>query len=149
MGEIKLRPMRDADIDQVLEVERQSFSVPWSRQAFEMELRDNDLAYYLVAEDVGRVVGYGGMWLVIDEAHVTNIALLPAYRGRRLGEKLLQALMDVAAAAGARRMTLEVRESNIIAQRLYTRLGFVVQGRRRGYYSDMGEDALVMWKDPL
>lgn len=149
MAELIIRPMKEADITQVLEVEQQAFSTPWSRQAFEMEMRDNNLAYYLVVEKDGRIIGYGGMWLVIDEAHVTNIAILPAYRGCRIGEKLLRAMMDAAVAVGIQRMTLEVRESNAPARRLYTRLGFVVRGRRPGYYTDLREDALVMWKDPL
>lgn len=149
MADLHIRPMREQDIAQVLEVEQQAFTTPWSRQAFEMEMRDNNLACYLVVEESGRVVGYGGMWLVIDEAHVTNIALLPSHRGRRIGEQLLLAMIDVARKAGISRMTLEVRETNTPARRLYTRLGFVVRGRRPGYYTDLREDALVMWKDPL
>jgi ribosomal-protein-alanine acetyltransferase len=141
--------MEPGDVDVVVKVENASFATPWSRAAFIAEIEDNDLACYLVIESDGEVVGYAGMWLILDEAHVTNVALLPAYRGRGLGNTLMTALCEVAKTLGARRMTLEVRPSNIPAQRLYGKLGFVAQGVRPGYYTDTKEDALIMWRDRL
>lgn len=97
----------------------------------------------------GPVVGYAGMWIVLDEAHVTNIAVAPEMRGRDIGDALLSELERRARARECRRMTLEVRPSNAVAISLYTKHGFVPRGRRPGYYSDTHEDAIVMWKDEL
>lgn len=133
------------DVDAVLKVENEAFTTPWSRAAFEAETSDNELAYYLVVDVGGVIAGYAGMWLIIDEAHVTNIALAAAYRGAGLGEKLVRALMELARERGAVSMTLEVRVSNVKAQALYTKLGFVSRGKRRNYYTDNREDALIMW----
>ena len=147
MNQITVRPMTPADIDGVLAVEQASFAAPWSRRAFEAEMYDNDLARYLVLEDGGRIVGYAGAWLILDEAHVTNIAVHPTYRGRGLGKLLLNSLIQHMKAQGAASMTLEVKESNCVAQRLYTQLGFVVRGRREKYYTETNEDAIIMWLD--
>lgn len=133
------------DVDAVLKVENEAFTTPWSREAFEAETSDNELAYYLVVDVGGVIAGYAGMWLIIDEAHVTNIALAAAYRGAGLGEQLVRALMELARERGAVSMTLEVRVSNVKAQALYTKLGFVSRGKRRNYYTDNREDALIMW----
>ncbi|WP_312198119.1 ribosomal protein S18-alanine N-acetyltransferase [Anaerospora hongkongensis] len=133
------------DVDAVLKVENEAFTTPWSRAAFEAETSDNELAYYLVVDVGGVIAGYAGMWLIIDEAHVTNIALAAAYRGAGLGEQLVRALMELARERGAGSMTLEVRVSNVKAQALYTKLGFVSRGKRRNYYTDNREDALIMW----
>ncbi len=139
------RLMRTEDIDQVLIVERQSFTLPWSREAFYNELNHNQYAKYLVIEDEGKIAGYCGAWIVIDEAHITNIAILPDYRGLKLGEELLRKMIDVALSMGVIRMTLEVRVSNIVAQSLYKKLGFQTGGIRKNYYTDNQEDAYVMW----
>jgi len=146
---ITLEKMNMTHLEEVLALERLCFSNPWSYEAYRFELEDNQLADYLVVLDAGRVVGYGGMWLIMDEAHVTNIAIHPQYRRRGLGELLLRCLMTRAYVRGARRMTLEVRRSNHIAQRLYEKLGFRGIGYRKDYYSDNGEDALIMWKEDL
>jgi ribosomal-protein-alanine N-acetyltransferase len=130
----------------VLEIERRSFPTPWSEHAFVSELTQNAYAHYIVALRGARVIGYGGMWLILDEAHVTNIAVHPDERGQGLGERLLGTLEERAAAHGCHRMTLEVRPSNLVAQHLYQKHGFRVQGRRLGYYTDTHEDALIMWK---
>ncbi|CAB1129279.1 ribosomal protein S18 alanine N-acetyltransferase [Candidatus Hydrogenisulfobacillus filiaventi] len=144
-----VRDMYLDDLDAVLEIERRSFPTPWSRNAFRSELLENTVATYLVLEFHGRVVAYGGMWVILDEAHVTNVAVHPDYRGRHLGEAMMQGLLDRARAQGVRRMTLEVRRGNTVAQNLYRKLGFVQLGVRRGYYTDTREDAFIMWKDPL
>jgi len=146
---LNIRAMELADIDAVLAVEEASFITPWSRSAFAAEIEDNDLACYLVAEVDGKVVGYAGMWVILNEAHVTNVALLPAFRGRGLGMRLMDALCQIAKALGAARMTLEVRPSNRAAQRLYGKLGFEARGVRPGYYTDTKEDAVIMWRDKL
>lgn len=135
------------DLDDVMRIERASFASPWSRGAFLGELTENHFAHYVIMLFQGEAIGYGGMWVIIDEAHVTNIAVYPKYRGRHYGERLLRRLMAEALAQGARRMTLEVRVSNITAQRLYRKLGFSEAGLRRGYYTDNHEDALIMWAD--
>jgi len=142
---MKIRRMNFMDVDAVLKVENEAFTTPWSRAAFEAETSDNELAYYLVVDVGGVIAGYAGMWLIIDEAHVTNIALAAAYRGAGLGEQLVRALMELARERGAVSMTLEVRVSNVKAQALYTKLGFVSRGKRRNYYTDNREDALIMW----
>ena len=142
---ITIRPMRLEDVDAVLEIEQMSFPTPWPRDAYQHELRDNRLACYLVAREFNRIVGYAGMWVILDEAHVTTIAVDPMHRRRRIGERLLVALIDEAMKRSARWMTLEVRKSNLGAQTLYRKYGFKDIGIRKGYYSDNREDAIVMW----
>lgn len=144
MTSLRIRRMTFLDIDGVWAVESQVFNNPWSRSAFVDEMTDNDLAHYLVLEDQGMIAGYAGMWIVVDEAHVTNIALLPDYRRQGLGEKLVRELIKTAIERYAVMMTLEVRPSNTVAQSLYSKLGFLPQGIRRAYYSDNQEDALIM-----
>ncbi len=138
-----------SDIPAVLEIERRSFPTPWSERAFLSELTQNAYAHYVVGLVGGRVIAYGGMWLILDEAHVTNIAVHPDYRGRGLGHRLLLELERRAASHGCTRMTLEVRPSNAKAQKLYRQHGFVPRGLRPGYYTDTHEDAIIMWKDHL
>jgi [ribosomal protein S18]-alanine N-acetyltransferase len=139
------RYMKEEDIDQILEVEHASFATPWSREAFYNEIYNNKFAVYIVLEEDERIIGYVGAWIVIDEAHVTNLAILPSYRGKKLGEALLRKMMTVAKDMGARSMTLEVRVTNNVAQSLYRKLGFQNGGIRKNYYTDNQEDALVMW----
>jgi ribosomal-protein-alanine N-acetyltransferase len=143
--EIKFRPMTLNDIDEVLTIEKASFTLPWSREAFYNELVHNQYAKYIVMEYNHRIIGYCGMWVVIDEAHITNVAVLPEYRGKKLGEALMRKVMETAKQLGATTMTLEVRVSNHVAQSLYRKLGFLNGGIRKQYYSDNQEDALVMW----
>jgi ribosomal-protein-alanine N-acetyltransferase len=142
---ITIGPMREEDVPRVLEIEQESFPSPWPRDAYLRELRDNRLACYLVARGAGAVVGYTGMWIILDEAHVTTIAVAPDCRRRRIGERLLVALIAEAMRRGARWITLEVRRTNGGAQALYRKYGFKDIGIRKGYYSDNREDAIVMW----
>ncbi len=137
-------PMRMADIAAVLEIERLSFSAPWPAFAFEQELSANRLAHYRVARLGDRVVAFGGIWLMVDEAHITTFGVHPDHRRRGVGRRLLLELAEAAIQLGSTRMTLEVRVSNEPAQALYRSFGFAVTGRRVAYYSDDGEDALVM-----
>ncbi len=147
--EAAIRRMRREDIDAVLCVEESVFSTPWSRSSFETEVDENTLAYYFVAVVDGKVVGYAGMWVILDEAHVTNVAVLPAFWGQGIGRKLLTELMECARLRKAESMTLEVRVSNERAKNLYAQMGFVSHGVRAGYYSDTREDALIMWREKL
>lgn len=148
--ELAPSPMSLNDIDQVLTIESLSFSVPWSRHAFVDELLRNERARYLVVRDTtGAVLGYGGMWLILDEAHVINVAVHPRYRRRGVARAIMQSLMETAVCLGAMRMTLETRLSNLPAQELYRSLGFVAAGVRPRYYIDDHEDALVMWLEDM
>ncbi|TVX94520.1 ribosomal protein S18-alanine N-acetyltransferase [Paenibacillus agilis] len=137
--------MTVADIEAVQIVEQASFTLPWTNDAFYNELTNNIFAHYWVIEENNTIVAYAGMWTVIDEAHITNIAVHPDSRGRKFGEKLMQTLITEAAAQGMNKMTLEVRVTNEVAQRLYRKYDFEPAGVRKGYYSDNNEDALIMW----
>jgi len=146
---VQIDAMTLDDLEGVQEVERASFPVPWPSNAFRTELTQNKNARYIVARERDRIVGYAGLWLMVDEAHITTFAVLPEHRRRRIGERMLQRLFDVADEMGAEWLTLEVRVSNIGAQRLYEKYGFRRAGVRRRYYSDNNEDALIMWTDRL
>jgi ribosomal-protein-alanine N-acetyltransferase len=139
-----VEPMRLPDVPAVLEIERLSFNAPWPAYAFEQELTANRLAHYRVARLRDRVVGFGGIWLMVDEAHITTFGVHPDHRRQGIGRRLLLRLAEVSIELGSARMTLEVRVSNLPAQGLYRSFGFRVSGRRIAYYSDDGEDALVM-----
>jgi ribosomal-protein-alanine N-acetyltransferase len=146
---VLIRPMTVADLPDVQLIERASFTTPWPAHAYRQELEANRLAQYLVVVMGERTVAYGGIWLMVDEAHVTTFAVHPAYRRRRLGERLLLALLDLAVDRHAREATLEVRLSNLPARRLYEKYGFRPVGIRPRYYSDNQEDALIMTTEPL
>lgn len=130
----------------IYEIEKSSFSVPWSKNALFSDIQSNILAHYVTALKDEKPVGYGGMWLVEDEAHITNIAVHKDYRKLGCGYEILNALIKKCKDAGIKYMSLEVRVSNIGARHLYEKLGFNVEGIRKNYYSDNQEDAYVMWK---
>lgn len=146
---IELDVMRLSDIDAVQRIEHASFPVPWPAYAFRQELETNRLARYIVARAGGEVIGYAGMWLMVDEAHVTTFAVDTAWRRRRVGERLVLALLRMAEAMHACEVTLEVRISNLPARRLYEKFGFRPVGIRPHYYSNDGEDALIMTTEAL
>jgi ribosomal-protein-alanine N-acetyltransferase len=150
---LTVEPMQTADIEAVHEIERLCFITPWPTYAFEQELRGNRLASYVVARtptaDGERVVGFAGLWLMVDEGHITTFAVHPEWRRQGVGARMLLRLLDVAIELGASRMTLEVRVSNLAAQELYRRFGFTIAGTRVRYYTDDGEDAFVMTTPPL
>ena len=146
---LRIRPMTIADLPAVQLIERASFTTPWPPQAYRQELESNRLAAYLVGEIGGEIVAYGGVWLMVDEAHVTTFAVHPRYRRRGIGERLLLSLLDLSIARRAREATLEVRLSNLGARRLYEKYGFRPVGIRPRYYSDNQEDALIMTTEPL
>jgi ribosomal-protein-alanine N-acetyltransferase len=130
-------------------IERESFSTPWPEHAYRQEIEQNRLAHYIVARYGNAIVGFAGIWLLVDEAHVTTFATQTAWRRQGIGERLLVALLDLSLARGAKEATLEVRPSNIPAKRLYEKYGFKVVGVRPRYYSDNNEDALIMTTDTL
>jgi ribosomal-protein-alanine N-acetyltransferase len=145
--------MRMADVPGVHEVERLSFATPWPAHAFEQELTGNRLARYVVARagsgPMERVVGFAGVWLMVDEAHITTFGVHPDWRRQGIGRRLMVRLLELAGDLRARRMTLEVRAGNLAAQELYRGFGFEIAGRRPRYYTDDGEDALVMTTPPI
>ena len=141
---LRVEAMRLEDLAEVQRIEQASFSTPWPENAYRSELMTNRLASYLVARVGGRIVAYGGMWLMVDEAHITTFAVHPAWRRQRIGERLLLAFLDLARDRHAREATLEVRLSNLAARRLYEKYGFRPVGLRPRYYSDNNEDALIM-----
>ena len=144
-----VEPMRLEDLPAVAEIERLSFTTPWPSHAYRTEIESNRLAHYRVIRDGDRVVAYAGVWLLVDEAHVTTFAVHPSWRRRHLGERLLLAVLDLAIERGAREATLEVRLSNLPARRLYEKFGFRPVGVRPHYYTDDREDALIMTTEPL
>ena len=146
---LRVEPMTIVDIPAVHEIERLSFPVPWPAYAFRQELETNKLARYLVVREGHRTVAYGGIWLMVDEAHVTTFAVLPDWRRKGVGARLMLALMELSREVGAHVLTLEVRLSNVPARTLYQRFGFRPVGVRPRYYSDNGEDALIMTTDPI
>ena len=146
---IRVEAMRLDDLPAVQSIEQASFTTPWPAHAYRNELETNRLAQYLVVRAGSEVVGYAGVWLMVDEAHITTFAVHPSWRRRRVGERLLLSVIDVAVARGAREATLEVRLSNMPARRLYEKYGFRPVGIRPRYYSDNGEDALIMTTEAL
>ncbi len=145
---IAIRRMTLADVDAIADIEAASFRTPWKREAFVSEAA-NPAARYLVAEEDGAVIGYAGAWLILDEGHITNIAVAPTHRGRGVGRKLTAALMAYLSNLGASYAALEVRRSNTVAQGMYVSLGFIKLGVRKRYYEDTGEDAFFMVCDHL
>lgn len=137
------------DVAAVHLIEVASFPVPWPDYAFRQEIQANRLAHYLIVRVGHQAVAYGGLWLMVDEAHVTTFAVLPNQRRRGIGGRLMVELMTLARDLDARVMTLEVRLSNQPARALYARFGFRPVGIRPRYYSDNGEDALIMTTSPL
>jgi ribosomal-protein-alanine N-acetyltransferase len=146
---VVIAPMLVADVGAVQAIELASFSAPWPPNAYLTELQTNRLAHYMVVRVGDTVVGYAGLWLMVDEAHVTTFAIHPDWRRRRLGERLLLALLDIALERRAAEATLEVRLSNLPARRLYEKFGFRPVGIRPRYYTDNGEDALIMTTERL
>ena len=148
MAEPFIRPIREEDVAQIHEIEKMCFAMPWSEESILHDVKENVVARWLVMDDgAGRVLAYAGMWLVLDEAHVCNIAVHPEHRRRGYGRQILDALIALARETSMRMMTLEVRRSNEAAQRLYHRAGFLDVGYRKRYYEDNREDALIMYME--
>jgi len=146
---IRVRPMMVEDLPAVIEIDRQSFAIPWPARSFRFELQENPVGRLLVAvpaegQGMETVLGYIGLWDLVDEGHISTLAVHPDYRRQGIGESLLKEGLVALARTGMQRASLEVRASNQAAQALYAKFGFSLYGRRRGYYQDNGEDALIM-----
>ena len=134
------------DIENVLKVENDCFSTPWSRDSFVRELVENKIALYLVAKIENIAVGYIGVWKILNEGHITNVAVRSDYRGKGIATRLISELLSLCEEDGIDAFTLEVRRSNIVAQNLYKKFQFAGCGFRKGYYQDTKEDAIIMWR---
>ena len=145
LADMKIIKMGIEHLDAVHALEQECFAIPWSRDSIHKEIEDNPMAIYFVAEMDGAVVGYGGMWHVVNEGHITNVCVAEAQRNQGIGDMLVQRLIAAAHEKEMIGLTLEVRVSNGSAQRLYTRNGFKPEGIRKNYYSETKEDAVVMW----
>jgi len=146
MKKVVIEEMKIDDIENVVEVENDCFSVPWSRDSFIREITENHLAIYLVAKVEEKAVGYIGVWKIMNEGHITNVAVHSSFRRQGIGERLISELLSLCEKHEMDCFTLEVRETNEPAQALYRKFGFKEIGRRKGYYQDNGEDAVIMWK---
>jgi len=139
-----------AQVETVLAIEERAFTSAWTREMHLAELQNRNVSYCFVASDSdGRAVGFCSFWHVVDELHINNLAVLPEYRRQGVASTLLTFVMAEGVRFGARRATLEVRQSNAAARQLYERFGFTVAGVRRAYYSKPEEDALVLWRESL
>lgn len=143
---IIIRNLQEKDIDDLVEIEELCFHTPWTKNSLKQELK-NKLARYKVIEKNSKIVAYAGIWFVVDEGHITNVAVHPEQRGLGYGNQVIEALIDECANSNIISMTLEVRKSNETAIKLYKKYGFKLSGIRPGYYTDTQEDALIMWKD--
>jgi len=144
---INIEPMTLEHLDDVFEIERNSFSVPWTYESLKDEITKNKMAHYFIAKNNNIIAGYAGMWHVVNEGHITNIAVAEERRNQGIGTKLIEQLITFANENKMIGLTLEVRFNNAAAQRLYLKQGFKTAGLRKGYYADTKEDALIMWKD--
>ena len=142
-----IRRMKQEDLDEVTALEKATFTIPWSRESFRQELERNVAARYLVAESEGKIIGYAGAWIILDESHITNIAVAESYRGRGVGRKLTQALLQLLSNLGASYATLEVRVSNSSARALYKKYNFRSLGVRKGVYDLPREDGYIMSRE--
>lgn len=146
MADLVIRRGEEKDILAIEELEKQCFATPWSYESLKYDIVENNRALYLVAEIEGEIVGYVGIWKIVDEGHITNVAVSPAHRRKHIASALLETLFRVTERAGVVQHTLEVRAGNEGAIKLYEGFGFKEAGLRRGYYEDNGEDAIIMWR---
>ena len=146
-----IEPVTSAEqIDDILAIEEASFTNPWTREMYLTELQNRGVSFcFLARSDDGQAVGFCSVWRVVDELHINNLAVLPAFRRSGIGSGLLHYVLRHGAGLGARRATLEVRQSNDAARLLYEHFGFAVAGVRRSYYTKPVEDALVLWRENL
>lgn len=144
---IKIRRAECGDLDQIHTLENICFDIPWSFEMLYEDICTNKGTVYYVVEEDGKIVGYGGMWIILDEAHITNVCILPEKRRHGYATLLMKKLCDKAESLGADNMTLEVRVSNHDALHLYKKCGFTIHGLRKKYYSNNNEDAYIMWRE--
>lgn len=146
MAELIIRKAVTSDIDDLVKVEEACFETPWTAESLRHDIEENKLATYIVADLDGDVIGYIGLWAIVDEGHINNVAVIPQYRRMHVATLLLNTMIDATEDAGIKSHTLEVRAGNKAAQGLYEKFGFKEAGRRPGYYEDNGEDAIIMWR---
>jgi [ribosomal protein S18]-alanine N-acetyltransferase len=146
---LSLRKMTADDVPAVMELDQKSFSLPWPERSFRFELTDNPASRCWVAEMDGKLVGMIVVWLIAEEAHIATLATHPEYRRQGIGKRLLGHALRRMMEDGARSSFLEVRESNLAAQEMYRKFGFEATGRRRRYYRDNDEDAILMSLESL
>ena len=144
-AEIQLISLTDQYIDEMMEIENLSFTQPWSKASYLKDLNENPFAYYSGCLYQGKLIGYAGVWQVMDEGHISNVAVHPGFRGKHVGELLIRDIFCFCLEHGIARVTLEVRKSNVSAQKLYERLNFQCVGVRPKYYTDNDEDAYIYW----
>lgn len=149
--EVEVRPLRSMrEIEDVLGIEAASFTNPWTREMHERDLEMTDLSHLVIARDSGRrALGFCSFWIVVDELHINNLAVLPEFRRHGIASRIIERVIRDAYRRGARRATLEVRRSNDPAIRLYERWGFETAGVRPDYYTKPDEDALILWRHQL
>lgn len=148
--EIIIKPMEKTDIDNVIAIEAKAYGEHhWSKESFMNELANELARYYSAFDENGELVGYAGCWQILEEVHITNIAVSPDFRRNKIGEKLLRQIIDDCYKNKAKYITLEVRVSNIPAISLYEKFGFKSLGVRKGYYQNNNEDALIMWTENI
>ena len=145
--DVELIRLTDDYIDQMMAIENLSFTQPWSKASYLHDLNENPSAYYSGCLYENKLIGYAGVWQIMDEGHISNVAVHPDFRGMRIGELLLRDIFCFCMKHGIARVTLEVRKSNLSAQKLYERLGFENAGIRPKYYEDNHEDAYIYWCD--
>lgn len=141
--ELKIRPLELKDLEEVLLIEECSFRPPWSRSTFLSELEEEN-RYYVVAEEGGKIVGYAGIYYFFEDGYITTMAVAPAWRRKGIGKRLLYHQIEKAKELGLKKLWLEVRESNRVAQEMYRKFGFKMVARRRKYYVQPLEDAIIM-----
>ncbi len=146
MSQLIIRQAEEKDILAIEGLEQVCFSDPWSYESLEHDILNNKLAFYIVAEVDGTVCGYVGIWNIVDEGHITNVAVSPDFRRKHIASNMLDVLIASCEEAGVERFTLEVRAGNEPAKALYAGKGFREVGLRKGYYQDNGEDAMIMWR---
>ena len=144
--ELKVRQAEAKDIVEMAKLDAIAFTVPWSEDSFRQEILSNDMAFYIVAEINEKLVGYAGLWKIVDEGHITNVAVHPDYRQKGIGKALVGVLIESTSDEGILSYTLEVRQSNLPAILLYSGFGFLPAGVRKKYYEDNDEDAIIMWR---
>lgn len=147
---IKICPMKKEDIDGIIAIEASTYGEHhWSRDSFYSELSNNLAHYFCAFDENGTLLGYAGSWLIVDEAHITNIAVSPDFRRKNVGEALLKTIIDSCYKEKVKYLTLEVRISNTPAISLYEKYSFKSLGTRKGYYQNNNEDALIMWTENI
>ncbi len=146
MNELLIRKAEERDIKEMTQLDQMCFAMPWSEESFYDEIVKNELAYYVVAEIGQKVVGYVGSWMILDEGHITHVAVHPGFRKKGIGHAMLSRLFEYCEEHGVVSHTLEVRPSNQAALTLYGQFGFQEAGRRKAYYENNGEDALILWR---